>query len=452
MLVPTNRLLLYTGLVGIPLFALLGLAETPVAFMILVTVVLLLLIALDAPSAAASIRHLKITTPDTLRTSKGRELELEAVLTNPGLQCRGARLGLSIPEGLQCEKSVLVATFHRDSERNRLVWKLKARERGNYAFRQVYAEGTSRLGLWHGRRALPCKTEVRVYPDLSRERQVLAPLFFRRGAIGMHNVRQIGKGREFEQLREYAPGDSYDDIYWRGTAKRRFPVTKMFQLERTQEVYVAIDASRRSGRKLDRLTDDTDNDFIAKTQLERFIQATLVLALAAEQQTDKLGLIIFSDRVHRIIPAGGGRSHYDTIRDVLYTLQPNAVSPDYEDVFIHIGNRLRHRSLMIFLTDLGEPWLSEQFVEGVSLVSRRHVVLTHMLGQKEIAPLFAKDDAIQSDDELYGRLAGQMMWSDLQDTTRVLKQRGVHLTTSLQENLVADVVNEYLRVKKRQLI
>src|SRR5205085_11341144 len=100
----------------------------------------------------------------------------------------------------------------------------------------------------------------------------------------------------------------------------------------------------------------------------------------------------FSDNAHRIIPAGGGRGHYDSIRDVLYALQPRIVSPDYEDVFIHIGNRLRHRALLLFLTDLAEPWLAEQFVEGVSFIARRHVVLTHMIGQPEVAPLFASSD------------------------------------------------------------
>lgn len=452
MLVPSNRLLLYTGILGIPLFALLGLAEAPVAAMLGVAVLLLLLVALDAPSAAASLQALKLKLPETIRTSKGRELVLEATLTNPGGRCRWLRVGLGFPEGLDCERPILIPTLKKDLENTRLTWNLKAVERGNYLIKRVHLEGRSRLGLWHARRSLPCQTEFRVYPDLTRERNVLAPLFFRRGVIGIHHVRQIGKGREFEQLREYAPGDSYDDIFWRGTAKRRFPVTKMFQLERTQEVYVAIDASRRSARRLDQLAEHQEAGFLAKTHLERFIQATLVLALAAEQQTDKFGLIVFSDRVQRIIPAAGGRSHYNTIRDVLYTLQADPVSPDYEDVFIHIGNRLRHRSLMIFLTDLGEPWLSEQFVEGVRMVARRHVVLTHMLGQKEIAPLFGKGDEIKNDEELYGRLAGQLLWNDLQETTRVLKQRGVHLTSSFQENLVADVVNEYLRVKKRQLI
>jgi hypothetical protein len=88
----------------------------------------------------------------------------------------------------------------------------------------------------------------------------------------------------------------------------------------------------------------------------------------------------------------------------------------------------------------------------VSFIARKHVVLTHMIGQPEVAPLFAPGSVPSDDDDLYGRLAGQMLWNDLQDTMRLLKQRGVHLTSSTRENLVADVVNEYLRVKQRQLI
>lgn len=453
MLVPSNRLLLYTALLGIPFFTVLGMAGNISApALIAVAVLALLLAALDAPSALASIRHLRVELPETIRTSKGREFEIEGVITNPGARCRSARIGLPFGKALDCEKPILDITFKRDKERNLAIWKLRALERGKYPFTKCYIEGTSRFGFWHGRRTVPVSAEVRVYPDLSRERNVLAPLFFRRGAIGVHHVRQIGKGREFEQLRNYVPGDSYEDIFWKGTAKRRFPVTRMFQLERTQQFYVAIDASRRSARRLDHINDEEEAGLVAKTQLERFIQAALVLALAAEQQTDKFGLIVFSDTVHRIIPAGGGRGHYDVIRDVLYALEPRVVSPDYEDVFIHIGNRLRHRALLLFLTDLGEPWLAEQFVEGIPLIARKHVVLTHMLGQREIQPMFAKADAPENDDALYGRFAGQILWNDLQDTTRVLKQRGVHLTSSLQENLVADVVSEYLRVKKRQLI
>jgi hypothetical protein len=108
--------------------------------------------------------------------------------------------------------------------------------------------------------------------------------------------------------------------------------------------------------------------------------------------------------------------------------------------------------LLIVLTDLGEPWLSESFIEATLQAARRHVVLVHVLGTKEFQPLFNRHDAISHPDELYGRMAGHMMWSDLQETARDLNQRGVHLTSSLQESLIASVVSEYLNVKKRQLL
>jgi uncharacterized protein (DUF58 family) len=449
---PTDRLLLYVAVLGIPAFTVMGMIEAPVTVLLGILVFILLLLALDAPSAFGSIAHIKVEMPTLIRTTKARDFEIVGVVINPATACRFVMAGLPCPEGLQLEEAILSLHLRKDTERNRVRWKFKALERGSYSLGECYIGGLSRLGLWSARRVLRCNIEIRVYPDLSRERHVLAPLFFRRGALGVHQIRQIGKGREFEQLRAYVPGDSYDDIYWKGTAKRRYPVTRMFQLERTQEMYVVVDASRRSARRLEQLSQDQTVGIIAKNQLERFIQAALVLALAAEQQQDKCGLVVFSDQVHRLIPAGGGRHHYDTIRDVLYALQPRVVSPDYEDVFIHIGNRLRHRALFIFLTDLGEPWLAESFTEGVKLIARRHVVLAHMLGQKEMRPMFTKNDVAETDDDLYGKLAGQVLWNDLQETTRMLKQRGVHLTASLQENLVADVVNEYLRVKKRQLL
>ena len=95
---------------------------------------------------------------------------------------------------------------------------------------------------------MPAQSEIRVYPNLFTERRNLAALFLHRGAFGLHAQRQVGKGREFEKLREYMPGDSFDEIHWKATAKRGRPITKVFQIERTQEVYVVIDASRLSAR------------------------------------------------------------------------------------------------------------------------------------------------------------------------------------------------------------
>ena len=96
---------------------------------------------------------------------------------------------------------------------------------------------------------MPVQSEIRVYPNLLSERKSLAALFLNRGAFGVHAQRQVGKGRDFEKFREYVPGDDYDEIHWKATARRGKPITKVFQIEKTQEVYVIVDASRLSARK-----------------------------------------------------------------------------------------------------------------------------------------------------------------------------------------------------------
>ena len=450
--VPSKRLLWIVALVVVPVWLVLGMWGAPDELLVVAGIALLGLAALDALTSTQVLSGVEVQLPPQVRTSKGREFDLDVGVINKGNESTKIRLGLPLPRQLAVDSPEASVVLPADGVSAKRTWKVRAQERGLYTVTRCYLEAPSRLGLWDMRRAVDCSCEVRVYPDLSSERNLLAPLFFRKGATGVHQVRQIGKGREFEQLRGYVPGDGYGDIYWKGTAKRRYPVTMMHQIERTQEMHVIVDISRRSARALDNFRDRVDNEFAPKTQCERFLQAALVLALAAEQQGDRFGLMTFSDQVHTTLPAGGGRAHYNACRDALYTLEPRIVSPDFNELFITIGNRLRHRSLLVILTDLGEPWLSESFVEASRQAARRHVVLVHVLGSKDFQPLFNRQDSIEHADELYGRMAGHLMWSDLQDTTRDLKQRGVHLTSSLQETLIASVVSEYLNVKKRQLL
>src|SRR5204862_3712820 len=135
-------------------------------------------------------------------------------------------------------------------------------------------------------------------------------IFLHRRAFGIHAQRQVGKGRDFEKLRDYMHGDPLEDVHWKATAKRGRPVTKVFQIERTQEVYVVVDCSRLSGRVSSdpseaALIEERNSAIksVATTVLDRFLTTTLLLALATEQQGDHFGLVTFSDRVHTVIHA-----------------------------------------------------------------------------------------------------------------------------------------------------
>jgi uncharacterized protein (DUF58 family) len=307
------------------------------------------------------------------------------------------------------------------------------------------------------------QSEIRVYPNLLNERKNLAALFLNRGAFGVHAQRQVGKGRDFEKLREYIPGDDYSEIHWKATARRGKPITKVFQIERTQEVYVVLDASRLSARMTGRESSverrAPDHQLLPPapgprpptTILERFVTAALVLGLAAEQQGDFFGLLTFTDKVEKFVRAKNGKAHYSACRDALYTLEPKTATPDFDELCTFIRLRLRRRALLVFLTALDDPALAESFVRNLDLIRRQHLVLVNMLQMPGVEPLFTDPDVARLDD-LYGRLGGHLQWHKLRELQKMLQRRGVQFSLLDHERLSAELVSQYLSVKRRQLL
>jgi uncharacterized protein (DUF58 family) len=300
------------------------------------------------------------------------------------------------------------------------------------------------MGFWAVRTSQPARAELRVYPNLFDERKNVAALFLRRGELGVHALRQAGQGRDFEKLREYVPGDSYDEIHWKASAKRGRPVTKVFQVERTQEVYVIVDASRLTAREITLQGSHT-------TVLERYVTAALILGLAAEQQGDQFGLITFSDRVLSFVRAKNGQAHYDACRDRLYTLHPQRVTPDFDELCSFIRLRLRKRALLIFLTALDDPLLAESFAKASELISRQHLLIVDMLQPVGAQPLFA-DEAVTKIDDLYRRLGGHLQWNSLREMEKVLRRRGVRFSLLDPEKLATELIAQHADVKRRQLL
>jgi len=396
---------------------------------------------------------IRITLPEVVRLSVGRQTEMIIAIENDDITVKRLRLGLAFPREIYSQHQDFSTDLPKSEADSILAWPFKALKQGRYVLDTCYLETSSVLGFWSVRRSTPTKTEIRVYPDLFRERRKLTALFLNRG-IGTHARRQVGKGREFEQLREYLPGDSLEDIHWKATAKRGQPVTKVYQLERTQQIYVIIDGSRLSARSSDSvstMTSDHQHPHTYSTIMERYAAAALVTALAADRQGDVFGLLVFDDKIRRFVRAKNGRAHFDVCRDALYTLQAQNVSPDYNELFTFIGTHIRRRALLIILTNLDDPVLAENFTERIDLMSRQHVVLVNMLKPDGIEPLFS-DAKVDSVDDIYAKLGGHILWTRLRKTEKLLRRRGIGFHLIENENLCADVVTQYLTIKRRQIL
>jgi len=437
---PSNRLLVLLGAIAAP--AALLVIQPGFAALGYGTIAALVFIAvLDAAAAPRRLAGIEGRTTGIVRLWKDREGQVELTLRNPAKKQIRLRIGLPLPAEIAAPDEELSAVLPAGTEFSRLTWKCTPHKRGQYRMDRCTVERASTLGLWAARKTLSLQLEIRVYPNLAAERKK-SPAFFKRGRLGVHGQRQIGKGREFEKLREYAAGDGFDEIDWKATARHGRPITRVFQIERTQEVYIILDASRLSARPI---ADHPD-----ATILERNITASLLLALAAEKQGDLFGLITFSDRVHGFVRARNGKAHYGACRDALYTLQPRLVAPDFDELVSLLRLRLRRRALLIFLTELDDPIVAEAFMRNVPLL-RQHLILVGMAKPMGAQALFEGPEVAGLDD-VYRELAGHLQWNKLRKLGRVLSSQGVRFSLLDADTLGPQLASLYIEFKQRQLL
>ena len=379
-----------------------------------------------------ALNGVRVELPELVRMFKDRAAEIR-VRVHRGSAAR-VRIGVVVPEGIQAEFEE--TDVELPAETSEFVWKWTARRRGLYRVEAVYLEASSPWGMWQVRRKDDVAMEIRAYPNLRRDDDLKA---LRQGVSGAHALRQVGRGREFEKLREYLPGDSLDEIHWKATARRGRPITKVFQVERTQEVYVIIDRSRLSARAAGE-----------ETTLERSIAAGLIVGAAAEKRGDLFGLAAFSDQVDAFVRARNGKAHYAACRDAIYQLHPKAVSPDFDEIATFLRLRLRRRALLLFLTSLDDPVLAENFARATKLLARRHLVLAGMLRPASSRRLFEGD--VESAEDVYRDLAGHLSWRRLKELERLLARQGVRLSVIDPANFSSALIGIYDSVKQRQLL
>jgi uncharacterized protein (DUF58 family) len=445
MIVPRTNLILLAAVTLIPSLggavSLPGFAGPATGILLAVVAV----VAVDAYLGLGRLKTLRVHLPAKLRWIQGRSVKLELVFELRTARALHLRIGFDFPPELVPREEEMGVDLPAQAGKHHVLFECLPRQRGFYKIEGCYYETSSPLGLWDIRGRNLQTIEVRTYPSLDAERKQVASLFLRTNRAGSRALRQLGQGREFEKLREYVPGDGYDTIHWKATARRGHPITKLYQVEKTQEVYVIIDASRLSARL------QVPGDPSQGTHLDRYIAATLVLGLAAEKQGDLFGLLTFGDHVFNFVRARNGKEHYSACREALYRLEPQSASPDFEEVATFIRLRLRRRALLVFMTDLDDPIIMESFQRSADLICRKHLVLVQMVQTADVRPVFS-NAAVATVDDIYQDLAHHLAWHDLRQLSLSLQQHGVTLSVISREEFSAQTTSNYLRVKQRQLL
>jgi len=448
---PSGRLLLWFSAIVLPL-ALMGPIVPSMAIpSVLGILAFVLFVLMDALYSLGRDHGVGIIFQEVVRMSNGRQGSIPMTVISGARKIGHLRIGLAFPKEIRPLKGELVVAPPAAGETSHFEWDCTPLKRGGYLFDNCHIEYPSAFGLWAIRRRLSASFEVRVYPNILGEKRSVAAILLNRGMPGQHFHRQVGQGREFERLREYVHGDSYDSIHWKATARRHRPITKVYQLERSQEVYVIIDSSRLSARLPHSTHGGVQPEAGHESALERFITAGLVLGMAAERQGDNFGLITFSEGVGRFLRAGRGRSHFNACKEALYTLRNDPSTPDYNELCSFISMKLRKRALLVFLTSLDDPVLSEAFIRNMEIIKRKHLPVACMIKPAGAEALFSGQPAGTIAD-VYARLGGHLIWHDLNELGRTLASQGVMFNMFESGSLGSELVEMYSTLKRRQAL
>ncbi len=169
-----------------------------------------------------------------------------------------------------------------------------------------------------------------------------------------------GRGMEFEEVRPYQIGDDVRTIDWNVSARYGHPYVKVFREERELTVLILTDMSR-------------SHLFGTNQQLKRDLMAEVcaTLAISAIRNNDKVGMLLFTDRVEKVVPAHKGSSHVlRVIRELLYH-QPVGAGTDLASALEHLTRVTKRRAVVFVVSD----FLAHDYEHAMRIARRKHDVI-----------------------------------------------------------------------------
>jgi uncharacterized protein (DUF58 family) len=289
---------------------------------------------------------------------------------------------------------------------------------------------------------------VRLYPNLEdAKRHSIYLLRSRQIALEKRHSRVRGIGREFESLREYRLGDEYRDICWTAAARRAKLVTRVYQVERSQTVWIVIDSGRLMRARVDGFGKTDGSSKLGLTKLDHAVNSALSLAQVALYSGDRVGLVAYGRAIRHQLPAAKGSAHLRRLIEQLAQVHEEVSEADH----LHMAARLltdqKRRSLIVWLTDLAETAMTPEVIEAASMMMPKHLVLFVVIGQPDLGELAAKRP--ESESEMYQVAAAQEMVHRRELLLARLRERGA-LAMEVNSGAISPaLVNSYLQIKER---
>jgi uncharacterized protein (DUF58 family) len=310
-------------------------------------------------------------------------------------------------------------------------------KRGGAVLHTLFAWYETPIGFFRRRFSVACAQDVRVYPDLSAvERYGSLHVRNRLIEAGLRRMRLRGAGTEPESVREWSSGDPFRSIDWKATARSGKVMVAQYEVERSQNVMILLDAGRLMMARIDE-----------QRKFDYAVTAALSVASIAALANDKVGLVAFAGDILRArAPRQIGRS-LRRISQEMHDIEPRFEESDYEKAFAYVRSHVHKRSLIIFFTDMVDPAAQSVVLAQLGTLSRRHLVVCAFMNDAAV------ERALESDphdvQDAYAQSVALELREERKTAAAVLTRMGVRVIDVPARALTTALIDRYLRIKQR---
>ena len=328
----------------------------------------------------------------------------------------------------------------KNASQDEFQYQLRPTERGEYFFGNLNVYVSSPLRLISKRYKFNKDQMVPTYPSYIQLRKYDLIAFSNNlFQYGVKKIRRIGHTMEFEQIKEYVPGDDIRTLNWKATAKKNSLMVNQYQDEKSQNIYMVIDKGRVMKMP-----------FNGMSLLDYAINATLVLSNVILKKQDKAGMFSFSKKVENRVVAEKRTSQMQKILESLYNIKTNFFESDYSRLYVDIKKNINQRSLIILYTNFETMDGLHRQLPYLKGIAKSHLLVVVFFQNTELYQITnKKSDTIQ---EVYDKVIAEKFIFEKKLIVTELKKYGIHSVLTQPENLTLDTINKYLEIKARGIL
>ncbi|WP_209390705.1 DUF58 domain-containing protein [Chryseobacterium sp. RR2-3-20] len=319
-------------------------------------------------------------------------------------------------------------------------YSLEPKERGEYNFGALNIFASSPIGFVSRRFIFQKDASLACYPSFIHLRKYELMALQNEFLLGgIKKIRKLGHTMEFEQIKEYVPGDDVRTINWKATSKTNRLMVNQFQDEKSQRIFMLIDKGRTMKMPFNGLS-----------LLDYSINATMALSHIILKKGDHAGMMTFSKKADNRVAADNKSGQLKKISEALYNIKTDFFESDFNRLYQDVKYSINQRSLVLLFTNFETLDGLNRQMKYLRGIAKNHLLVVVFFKNTEVQKIIHSNP--ESMQEIYDEIIAEKFEYEKKLIIQELRKYGIYSVYTLPENLNVEVINKYLEIKARGIL